>query len=67
MMDKWIPIKDKRPPKKTEVLLTDGEKVGISQLFICEAGTMYIQLGMTPLIKKPTHWMAVPKPPRGGT
>lgn len=59
---KWNSISEIVPTHKKEVLSTDGKYCCVSKILISKE-QVYIQFGFKNKMKKPTHWMELPKLP----
>lgn len=61
-MSEWIKISEVKPPKKRDILLTDGTSSCIASVMYSGA-ELLIQFGYKRNMSKPTYWMNIPELP----
>lgn len=62
----WLPVKDALPPKNTDVLVWLGALNAITIAQYDGYGE-WLEADESSITRHVTHWMRLPKPPRGGT
>ncbi len=64
-MNEWISIKERFPPEKVKVLVSDREKfMEVAELlFIDKKPFKWTRCGPGMTFDSITHWMPLPKPP----
>lgn len=62
----WISVKDRLPDKGVVVLVSDGSDYpGIAELVLRDSGRLIWEDGNFREVKHITHWMPMPKVPKG--
>lgn len=61
----WVPVKDALPPKDTDVLVWLGTLNAITIAQYDGYGE-WLEADESNITRHVTHWMRLPKPPRGG-
>lgn len=58
----WVKFDEKHPPRRADVLVTDGISMGVTKVQF-DNNNIMIQFGRHNCKGRPTHWRALPDLP----